>query len=149
MAVAPSRASWWRRPSLAGGILAVMGALWALIGAVLIVLAWLYGDPASLPDWVELDPAAATSPPLGIALVGVAVLAGGVGQVIAGYAVQRRTHGWPPLLGAALGIIGLVVVGGWLVSGLAGGRPVLVLIAPLAAYAYAAAVLVTQALEGP
>ena len=50
----PDRSS---RLGSAGAALIILGALWFAVGAVLLVLAVLYGGgPGSLPPSVDLDP---------------------------------------------------------------------------------------------
>lgn len=121
-----------------GAVLIVLGALWAAIGAVLLVLAWLYRDVTALPDWVSPDLASTGSAWLGLGAVGLAAVAAGAGQVASGLGLQRRGDGWAAVLGVILAMAGAGVVAAWLVTGLVEGRPVLILLPALAAYLYAA-----------
>jgi hypothetical protein len=119
-------------------LLVVLGALWFAVGAVLVVLAWIYGrGTGAIPDSLDFDPALVTAAPRSVAL-GLVGVAAGVGQAGAGWLAARRTAAWAPRVAGALALAGVALVGFWLVTGLGRGDPVLVLLAPLLAYAYAA-----------
>jgi hypothetical protein len=123
----------------AGAALIVLGALWSAIGAVLVVVSLLYANPGSLPDWVDLAPSdLAAAGQLGV--LGFAGFLIGLAQLAAGLGLQRST-GWAAPLGLAAALLGGVVTGSWLVSGLVQGRPAIVLLPLVVAYAYAAAAL--------
>jgi hypothetical protein len=128
-----------RSPHLAAAaaILGILGAVWAAVGAVLLVLAWLYGNPASLPDWLAADPLVAGPAPA-LAPIGLLALGGGVGQVTVGLAARRGTRRWAMVLGLILAAIGAGVAAVWLFQGVSQGRPAHILIPALAAYLYAA-----------
>jgi hypothetical protein len=128
------------RPA-AGAVLLVLGGLWFAVGAVLLVLAWLYGrGPESIPANLDFDPALVSAAPRSVGL-GLMMLAAGVGQMAAGFGVVRGASGWASRGGALLAAGGAGLVGWWLVSGLAEARPMLILVPALAAYLYAAAAL--------
>lgn len=119
-----------------GAALIVLGAVWFAVGAVLIVLALLYGGgPGSLPPSVDIDPNLFGAAPRSAA-IGLFGVAAGAGQVVVGFAVTRA-HG-PLVARAALaaGVLGTALVGFWLVDGIAAGRPVLVLLPVVGAYLF-------------
>jgi hypothetical protein len=64
----------------------------------------------------------------------------GLAQVAAGLGLQRSI-GWAAPVGLVAALLGGVVTGSWLVSGLVQGRPAIVLLPLVVAYAYAAAAL--------
>ncbi len=121
----------------AAAILGILGAVWAAVGAVLLVLAWLYGNPASLPDWLATDPLVGGSAPA-LAPIGLLSVAVGLGQVTAGVAATRGTARWALVLGLVLAAVGAGVTAVWLYGGVSQGRPAHVLIPALAAYLYVA-----------
>jgi hypothetical protein len=128
-----------RHLTAAGAALIVLGAVWSAIGAVLVVVSLLYANPGSLPDWVDLaasDTAAAGQ----LGVLGFAGLVVGLAQVAAGLGLQRSI-GWAAPVGLVAALLGGVVIGSWLVSGLVQGRPAIVLLPLVVAYAYAAAAL--------
>jgi hypothetical protein len=122
----------------AGAALIVLGALWFAVGAVLLVLALLYGGgPGSLPHNLDVDPNLFGAAPrsAGLGLLGVAA---GAGQIGAGYAIARRGSAWGIRAALGLGILGAAIAALWLVSGIAAGRPTLILLPILVAYLYVA-----------
>jgi hypothetical protein len=121
----------------AGAILGVLGALWSAIGAVLLVLSWLYGNPTSLPDWVAGDPLVGASAPA-LAPVGILAVGIGLGQVTAGIAASRGSGRWALVVGMILAATGAGVAAVWLFNGVSQGRPAHVLLPALVAYLYAA-----------
>lgn len=125
----------------AGGTLLVLGGLWFAVGAVLLVLASLYGrGPDSIPANIDFDPALVGAAPRSVGL-GLVALAAGLGQVVAGFGALRGSAGWAPRVGLALAAAGAALVAWWLVTGLSAGQPALVLVPVLAAYLYAAIAL--------
>jgi hypothetical protein len=122
----------------AGAVLIVLGALWMAIGAVLLVLAWLYRDVTALPDWVNVEVAPSSSAWLVLGALGLAAVAAGAGQLASGFVLQRHGDGWPAVLGMILAMVGAGVVAAWLVTGLVHARPVLILLPALVAYLYVA-----------
>ncbi len=126
------------RLGAAGGSLMVLGALWFAVGAVLLVLALLYGGgPGSLPPTIDVDPNLFGAAPRSAALGLVGVLAG-AGQLGAGYAIARGGSAWAFRAALGLAILGAAIVALWLVSGVAAGRPALILLPILVAYLYVA-----------
>ena len=121
----------------AGVILGILGALWSAIGAVLLVLSWLYGNPASLPDWLAADPLVGGSAPA-LAPVGILGVGIGLGQVAAGIAASRGSGRWALVVGMILAATGAGVAAVWLFNGVSQGRPAHVLLPALVAYLYAA-----------
>jgi hypothetical protein len=122
----------------AGAALVVLGALWFAVGAVLVVIAVLYGGgPGSLPPNVDVDPALFVAAPRSAA-VGFGAVAVGIGQVWAGYLVTRGREAWPARAALALAIVGIAVLASWLVNGLGAGRPVLILLPAILLYLYVA-----------
>lgn len=138
----PDRSS---RLGSAGAALIILGALWFAVGAVLLVLAVLYGGgPGSLPPSVDVDPnlfgAAPRSATLG--LIGVAA---GAGQIAAGIAIARGDTAWGARAALGLAALGAALVAFWLVNGIAAGRPALILLPVLLAYLYVAWALAPRA----
>jgi hypothetical protein len=121
----------------AAAILGILGAVWAAVGAVLVIVAWLYGNPASLPDWLAADPLVSGSAPA-LAPTGILAVAVGLGQVAAGVATARGSDRWALVLGLVLSAIGAGVAAVWLYGGMSQGRPAQILLPVLAAYLYAA-----------
>ena len=125
----------------AGGTLLVLGGLWFAVGAVLLVLASLYGrGPGNIPGNIDIDPALVGAAPRSAGL-GLVAVAAGLGQVTAGFGAMRGRAAWAPRVGVALAAAGAALVAWWLVTGLSAGQPVLVLVPVVAAYLYAAIAL--------
>ncbi len=128
------------RLGAAGAALMVLGALWFAVGAVLLVLALLYGGgPGSLPPTIDVDPNLFGAAPRSAAL-GLVGVASGVGQLAAGYAIARGSSAWGVRAALGLAILGATIVALWLVSGIAAGRPALILLPIVGAYLYVASV---------
>jgi hypothetical protein len=122
----------------AGAALIVLGAAWFAIGAVLVVLAVIYGGgPGSLPAELDIDPNVFAAAPRSAIFGAFGVLAG-AGQILTGHALARRTTGWagPAALGS--GVLGALLLAFWLVTGIGAGRPAVILVLPLLAYAFVA-----------
>jgi hypothetical protein len=132
------------RLGTAGAALIVLGALWFAVGAVLLVLALLYGGgPGSLPPSVDVDPNLFAAAPRSAAL-GILGVAAGAGQLVAGVAIARGGTTWGPRAAIGLALLGAALVAFWLVNGIAAGRPALILLPVLLAYLYVAWASATQ-----
>lgn len=128
-----------------GATLLVLGGLWFAVGAVLLILAWMYGrGPESIPANLEFDPALVGAAPRSAGL-GLAAVAAGLGQVAAGVGTVTGRAGWAPRAGAALAIGGAALTAWWLIAGLSAGQPILILVPALGAYLYAAVALALPA----
>lgn len=124
--------------ALAGAALIVLGALWFVIGAVLLLLAVIYGGgPGSLPAELDIDPNVFAAAPRS-AIFGVFAVLGGGGQVLTGHALARRATGWAGPTALGIAILGALLVAFWLVTGIGAGRPSVILVLPLLAYAFVA-----------
>jgi hypothetical protein len=122
----------------AGATLIVLGALWFAVGAVLLVLALLYGGgPEALPAGIDVDPNLFGAAPRAATLGFIAVVAG-VGQLLVGYRLTRTADPWVVRLALAMAALAAALVAYWLVSGVAAGRPAIILTPPLVAYLYVA-----------
>jgi hypothetical protein len=122
----------------------VLGAIWALVGFVLLALAWLLAGGSSLPDWVSAAAPDGGSGAL-TALAGLLAVAAGCGQVLAGILVARgRASVRVTVGGLLLAAAGAVLTALWLLTGVAQQRPAWILLPPLAAYLYAAWALAFQ-----
>ena len=116
----------------------MLGALWFAVGAVFLVLALLYGGgPGSLPPSVDVDPNLFGAAPRSAALGIVGVVAG-AGQLAAGVAIARGNAALGSRAAFALALLGAALVAFWLVNGVAGGRPSIILLPVLLAYLYVA-----------
>ncbi|HEX2141754.1 MAG TPA: hypothetical protein VHK28_05685 [Candidatus Limnocylindria bacterium] len=90
---------------MAGTILIVFGSLLAAVGAVLLVLSFVFSSDAPLPAWIAVDPLV-VDPGTGLLLLGLALMTIGVSQVVAGVAAMTRGLGWARPAGIGLALPG-------------------------------------------
>jgi hypothetical protein len=123
-------------------ILLIVGVLTGLIGVVLLLFVLLNATPAALPDYIDAVPegfaGVAGAIGLGLAAYGTA------GAIVATQALRRRS--WARGIGIALAAVGVaVLVLAMIRPGQAGGAMPLIFAPVIAALAYAAVALATEA----
>jgi hypothetical protein len=91
--------------TVAGTILIIFGSLLAAVGAVLVVLSYVFTTDAPLPEWIAVDPLVA-DPGTGLLLLGLALLAAGAAQVVAGVAAMTPGVSWARPAGIGLALLG-------------------------------------------
>ena len=90
----------------AGVVLAILGAVESLLGVLFGVYAWLYRDPASLPDWVDTGSVPGNAS-VQLFLLGGAVLLFAGAQVASGLVVHRSGESWARWMGIILSTAGM------------------------------------------